>query len=339
MADQLVGLIRPGVEVWAAGLETGREKLRTPDTCVKAQSPFDRCARVGLPQQETEVQIPTYLAFLTTQVMDWSAAEFQALQRIIPSLRPAFEPLEYNLPDKVWLIQTSGREEAAAAYTKHHDTIVLPANFVASVQPEDKGGDPLHPGFTDDFLAGVITHEFFHLLSKNNPDARKGWYETVSYQELPNEIELPGDVIWWNEKDRPFSMAALKITNPDAPLINVAIMLPPKAGAKEVLMAPALISSTPYVGGQFFDTLEWIFLEVELQDGQADLKRGEDGKPVIYKAADVMSAYREKIGYYLSGELFHPDELLAQSFAKAATQFQPPLLEKIAKSIWPGWPT
>lgn len=339
MADQRIGLIRPGVEVWAAGLETGREKLRTPDACVSAQSPFDRCARVGLPQIETEVQIPTYLAFLATQVMTWSADDIQALKRIVPSLRPAFEPLTHDLPPQVWLIKTTGREEAAAAYTKHDDTIVLPANFVASVQPEDKGGDPLHPGYTDDFLAGVITHEFFHLLSKNNPDARKGWYHTVSYEQLPNEIDLPKDVEWWQGEDRSFSMWDLKITNPDAPLIDVAVWLPPKEGAPEVLMAPALISSEPYLGGQFFETLEWIFLEVVIQSGSAELKRNAAGKPVVHKVDTVMPAYRNKIGYYLSDELFHPDELLAQSFALAAVQFQPPLLEKIAQGIWPNWPT
>ena len=338
MTDQLVGLIRPGVEVWAAGIEMGRELLRKADACVDAQSPFDRCARVGLPQLETEVEVPTYLAFLTTQVKGWDGANFQALQRIIPSLRPAFESLDYKLPEKVWLVQTTGREEAAAAYTKHHDTIVLPANFVASVQPEDKGGDPLHPGFTDGFLAGVITHEFFHLLSKNNPEHRKTWYQTVASQELSNELHLPDDTIWWQHGETSYSMAELKITNPDAPLINVGVMLPPSEGAEEVLMAPALISSEPYAGGPFFETLQWIFLEVEDNGAHAQIRRDENGAPVYHKAGDVMAAYREKIGYYLSGELFHPDELLAQSFAKAATQFQPPLLEKIAKGIWPQWP-
>ncbi len=103
-------------------------------------------------------------------------------------------------------------------------------------------------------------------------------------------------------------------------------------------MAPVLVSSKPYTNGAFFETLEWIFLEVKIAAGRSILKTGKDGAPIVHKKDDLMAAYREKVGYYLTGELFHPDELLAQSFAKAAKQFQPPLLEKIARSIWPSSP-
>ena len=338
MADRFVGRIRVDVEVWAASLETAQANISEPDACVRAQSTFDRCARVGLPQLDFEVDQRTYLAFLTTQVLPWGEGDLAALERIVASLRPAFDALPHNLPAKVWLIQTTGREESAAAYTKHKNTIVLPANMVASVHAVDSGGDPLHPGYSDDFLAGVITHEFFHILSKNNPSERTRWYETVCYQELPNEILLPDEPAWWSGKKKSLPMSALKITNPDAPLINVAINLPPSEGALEIPMAPALVSSKPYNSGAFFQTLKWIFLEVEIADGRAALKTGKDGAPIVHKADDLMAAYREKVGYYLTGELFHPDELLAQSFAEAAKQFQPALLEKITRSIWPSWP-
>lgn len=336
--SRLVGRIRDDVEVWAASLKKAQASISKPDECVEAQSAFDRCARVGLPQLDFEVDQRTYLAFLTTQVLPWDKEDFKALERIVASLRPAFNALPHKLPKKVWLIQTTGREEAAAAYTKHKDTIVLPANMVASVHAVDSGGDPLHPGYSDDFLAGVITHEFFHLLSKNNPSERTRWYDTVSYQELPNEIQLPDKPVKLNGKKTMLPMSALKITNPDAPLINVAIRLPPSEGAQETLMAPALVSCKPYANGAFFDTLNWIFLEVEIANGRAGLKTGKDGAPIVHMAKDLMSAYRERVGYYLTGELFHPDELLAQSFAEAAKQFQPALLEKIARSIWPSWP-
>lgn len=332
MANEFIGLIRADVEVWAADLEKARELLSISDACVRAQSPFDRCARIGLPQLKYDVSVEMYLAYLTTQALAWSTLEISALKGIVASLRPVFEALPYNLPEKVWLLQTTGREEAAAAYTKHDDTIVLPTNMVASLRAMDAGGDPLHPGYSDDFLANVITHEFFHLLSKNNPAQRQRWYETVCYRELPNPVVLP-DVPYPKGTSDNFTMADLKITNPDAPLINVVIDLSPGAGEAEVPMAPVLVSSGPYRGGAFFDTLEWIFLEIEIEQG-ARIKIGPNG-PVCHASQMLMAHYREKVGYYLSGELFHPDELLAQSFAAAAKQYKPPLLEKIAESIWP----
>jgi hypothetical protein len=312
----------------AASLKTSRRLITSPDTYIEAQSPFDRHARIGIPQGSAEVDQKLFLSFLGTQVVEWSEFEWGQLKDIVKNLRSIFAGTSLKLPARIYILKSTGREEAAAAYTRHLDTIVLPANMVASLYAVPPGGDPLHPAQSSDYLAGIITHELFHILSKNNPDWRSDLYAEVGYSALSNSIVLPSD------ENGGASLRDLKITNPDAPLLNVAIDLVPPGGTVACAMVPALVSSGAYVGGEFFDTLNWIFLEVEKVSGVWQL-RSEGCKPVIHKAELLKDQYLAIIGRNLTGELFHPDEILAQNFVIAAGEPSLGLLQRISSRIWP----
>ena len=334
--DTDLGLIRAAANgldptsVVAAGLNRARRLIADADTYIYAQSPFDRHARIGIPHGGVEVGQDLFLSFLGTQVMAWTAFELDQLREIVASLQKVFARIPMKLPQKVYLLKSTGREEGAAAYTRHLDTIVLPVNMVSSLLAVPAGGDPLHPGRSSAYLAGIITHEFFHILSKNNPAWRKELYGILGFRPLPNSVVLPDDKL-----PSGLSMRDMKITNPDAPLLNVAIDLMPTGSSQPVPMTPALVSSGPYVGGEFFDTLQWIFLEVEEEKGNWQVRRRDD-KAVWHQSDDLMSQYLDKVGRNLSGELFHPDEVLAQSFVMAAHEPSLALLERISEMIWPA---
>jgi len=334
MTSQSLGLLREETdqhgttEMMACGLEEARARLAEPDAAIDSQSPFDRCARVGLPQDRVTVSKDMYLSFLTTQVMEWDDFEIGQLTKIIESLRPVFAGIGMDLPDRVWLIKTTGREEAAAAYTRGFDTVALPSNMVASLMELPQGGDSLHPAHSSAYLADIITHELFHIMSKNNPSIRAELYSELGFKELTAPLDFPHDIA---PSGLPYS--ALKITNPDAPLLNVSINLRPSAGTTEVAMVPALMSRTPYVGGAFFETLEWIFFE--LDNTGSSWQRDNKGRVIVRQSGPLMPQYYAKIGRNLSEELFHPDEILAQSFVIAAKEPSLRLLTCLSDTIWP----
>jgi hypothetical protein len=231
MIDTPIGILRAASGTRAAtflvatSVETGRQRLSSSDVATRSQSPFDRCSRVGLPQARNVVDEATYLDFLTTQVVDWDPTEIAQLQSMVVALQPVFDGIDMSLPQVVYVVKTTGREEAASAYTRHADTIVLPANMVASLRMPPPGGDDLHPAQTTSFLAGVLTHELFHILSKNNPSVRARLYAELGFHELAAPLDLPDDLA---PCGLPYS--ALKLTNPDAPSLNVAINLVPPLG-------------------------------------------------------------------------------------------------------------
>ena len=182
--DTILGELIPGTNFVAADLPTACELIATRDVAIDSQSPFDRAARIGLPQTKYDVSVEMYLDYLTTQMMDWDAHELAVLKQITKDLAPVFAGIEVVLPDVIYLIKTTGREEAAAAYTRHHNTICLPSNMVASINAVPVGGDPLHSAPSSDYLAGIVTHEMFHIMSKNNPAWRETLYELVTYEMM-----------------------------------------------------------------------------------------------------------------------------------------------------------
>lgn len=332
--DPAIGSIRPGTEVRAASLETGRALLSVVDSFVESQSQFDRQARVGIARETLEVTREVYLSHVRAQVMDWTATEIAALKRIIASLADKFAVMGFTLPDPVYLVKTSGMEEAFAAYTRSLDTIVLPANMVASLTVGSSYGDPLHPGPSSEYLEKIVNHEFFHLISKNNPALRHRLYGQINYKSTGNEVPLP-EVEWVDGR----SMPEMKITNPDAPLLDVYIEMevPVDGGTRKMPLMPVLLAKEVYQGGPFFGVLQWWFMGLATSEaGTWEPAFGADGKPLMFDSAALMDQYYRLVGRNITQEIFHPDEILAQSFVLVSEQPSMALLLAIEKEMATG---
>jgi hypothetical protein len=312
MVDTTAGILRAAAGTWAetrlvaTSVATGRARLSASDVATRSQSLFDRCSRIGLPQARHVPDAATDLDFLTTQVIDWDSAEIAQLDSFVSALRQVLDGIEMNLPQVVYLVKTTGREEAAPAFRLHADTIVLPANMVASLRVPPPGGDDLHPARTTRFFAGVLTHEVFHIRSKNTPAVRAGLCSELGFRERAAPLDLPDDLAPCG-----LPCSALKRTNPDAPCPSVSTDLVPPDGRAAVPMVPVLVSRSPCEDSDFFAALDWVFLE--LDDATTGWRRGADGQLRLHPADALMPQYLRQVGRNLTEEMFHPDETLAQS--------------------------
>jgi hypothetical protein len=333
MDDIKIGTLPPNTTVKAASLNTGKHLLTTVDDFVANQSRFDRQARVNLQYSVVVVTREIYLDYVASQVMQWSDNEIDSLKQIITSMSTKFGRLNMNLPDTVYVVKTSGLEEGYAAYTRQENVIALPANMVASLQTATNYGDPLHPTQSLTYLENVIIHECFHLFSKNNPVRREKLYSLVHYTPTGNIVELPE--VPWPDACSESTMQEFKITNPDTPVMNTYIEMyvkedPDSGDANAPIikrpLLPILVASGPYAGGIFFDYLQWYFMAIE-QDSSGNWKPiiAPNSKPVVYlmnprENPRLWEQYLDLVGYNVSGELFHPDEVLAQNFVFVANQ-------------------
>jgi hypothetical protein len=328
--DTPLGTLPPHTQVVAASVDTGRERLTAVDAFVQNQSPFDHQARVNLEASVVDVTRDIYLNYVRSQVMPWSDDDIASLKQIIADMATKFAPLSLGLPGTLYLVKTSGQEEGFAAYTRGMDTISLPENMVASLQTTPNYGDPLHPAQSLTYLEDVIIHECFHIFSKNNPAPRERLYALVHYKPTGAPVELPS--VPWPDASSPGKMPDFKITNPDTPSLDTYIEMEvqenPHDGASVLVrrpLLPILMASGPYVGGIFFDYLQWYFMAIEQgPNGAWRPLMGKDGRPVLYRMSPANQAlwqqYLQLIGRNLTGELFHPDEILAQNFVFVATQ-------------------
>lgn len=327
------GILVP-TQFYASDKKKGKELLAKDDEYFNNQSDFDRYARIGITQglaTDSNQLKKLYVSYVQNQVSEWTNEEISCLKTIIKNMNYKYKLLNsYKLPNKVYLVKTTGYEEGAAAYTRNLNTIVLPQNMVSSLSDFNSTGDPLHPAGNTDYLQGIVQHESFHVFSKNSFVSDKAHlaslYNNIGYQFTSNPIQLP-DVKWPfnanpSEQD---SMTNFRITNPDSPSFNTYIELDLEEKGKTCL-TPLLMANSKYNGGAFFDYLVWYTIEVECKNDKWIPVLDKNGLPILHEmteGSDIFNKYLEKIGYNLTNEIFQADEVLAQTFVNILDQNNP----------------
>ncbi len=264
-----------------ATLEAARQILTNRDDFISALSPFDRAARMKTDRAVTEKE---FLEFAGKNAVSWLPDETNRATATLQTVRQKLSPWNLPSPAEIPLIKTSGLEEGNASYTRQ--------NAILIAQKELRS-----PGHG---LEGLIIHELFHVLSRQNPDLRARLYGILGFARI-NEIPYPGD------------LAPRKITNPDGVQTGWAITV---TNQNESLAAvPILFATTPQYdlkkGGEFFDYLTFKLLVVSNQ-GAAWAPKLTDGKPRLLDPPEA-KGFLEQIGGN-TDYIIHPDEILAVNF-------------------------
>ena len=298
-----------------ASLETGRTLVSTRDTFIGALSRFDRQVRLQTDGEATEAAL---LEFLAREVVAWDdaatgndpveATTRTLITQSIERLRPKLESFRIPLPKTVLLVQVSGKEEANAAYTRG-TAIMLPKPRIQKMKP--------------DALDRLLLHELFHVLSRNAPELRRDLYRIIGFH-VCDPMALPP------------AMADLKLTNPDAPLIDCRIELTDDGEA--CWAAPILYSSSATYDAvkkpPLFQYLTFRLMKLEEHDGRWRplLKEGE---PVLIDPAQSKS-FADQIGQNTK-YIIHPDEVLADNFVFLVMQTEklpsPEIIERMSERL------
>lgn len=343
--DIVIAYLPPHTEVIVASVATGRSLLTSDDQFILNQSPFDRHARLNLTREALNVTPQIYKDFLKSQVLVWKATDVELLKRIYSHIAPKFDLLGLVLPQAIYLIKTTGFEEGFAAYTRQLNTIVLPSRRFSTLQSFGTVG-PFEPNQTATHLEDTIIHESFHLFTKNNPVLREKLYGLVGYQMMPRAMTLPN--IPWPNSTSSTTLADMKITNPDAPVLDTFIELEvPEDDDQKSLsgvrmpLVPILVSSRPYDGGILFDYLNWYLMSVRLTaGGDWEPALSPYGQLRLYAIdgsnAEFYEQYLSRIGRNTEDEIFHPEEVLAQNFVYAAQLPNLDLISSLANTIRPN---
>jgi hypothetical protein len=264
----------------------GRNVLTQRDDFVQRMSPFDHAARLKTDQDVSE---QTYLDFVSAQVREWSDDDKAAVQATLSDLRRRVNALGVRWPDPIFLVKTTGNEEGKAAYTRAN-AIVLPA-------PE------LAKGSEAGALTHFVAHELFHVVSRHDPTLKEKLYAAIGFQPC-GEVTFPS------------KLAAVKITNPDAPKNDHCIRVGGVEG-KPTWVAPILFAASKYdvqKGGEFFNYLQLRFLCLDGTGAQAPRPATYD--QAAFRLVDVsdLSGFFEQVGHN-TDYIIHPEEILADNFS------------------------
>lgn len=286
--------------------EEGKAILTAHDDFIKAMSPFDRALRM---RSEKPVSTQEFVDFIGNNVMAWNNEDKVSLQMIVNSMAVKLAPYTSLLPDKIYLIKTTGNEEGNSAYTRAN-AIIIPQQVI-SMNPVE--------------IYRLMSHEIFHIMTRQNKKMTEDLYSAIGFHTCA-DFRLPKNL----EKRR--------LTNPDAPFNNHCITV--GIGKNYFDVIPLLYSNvdsySPLHGEQLFDYLQAGFLSVARVN-----KSGLH--PVILKEKDMklykeedLKGFFEKVGKNTDYTI-HPEEILADNFSYlffGMTEIESPeVLDKIKRVL------
>jgi hypothetical protein len=258
-----------------ATLEEARSVLAREDDYLLATTPLDRRVRLRSAQP---VGRGEYAAHMAAQALAWPAEDRRRVEALLAQIAPLLDGMSARLPERILLIRVAPKLEEGAPHTRAN-AIVLPAAWLSGERPG---------------LMYVLTHELFHVLSRNDPAARERLYAAIGFHPC-GRVEVPA------------GSAELRVTNPDAVEHRHAIKVRYRGEALEALPYPTFISAQPDLTQSFFANLHvrWLLIE---RDGERCRARSETA------GSDELEGLHEQIGRN-TNYLAHPEEIVADNFA------------------------
>jgi hypothetical protein len=269
--------------------EKAIEEFSKKDKFIESMSPFDLECRMNISPTPS---IEEYVSFITQQIMPWSNLCAGQVQSVIEDMNNnSNDVLKYcSFPSTIYIILTNGQDEAKAAYCRNSNLIILPL----SVDEENNPVGDLASLTSGHNWNSTIKHELFHIWSRNNIQMRDIMYQIIGYLRVPKEICIPSNLM------------NLKVTNPDACVIEHWISLKRLSNDDPVNVAPVLVASKSYVVEQepnFFKYIRKLFVVLD-----NELNSTEE----LLSYDDVVGL-RNKIGNN-TDYIIHPEEVLADNF-------------------------
>ncbi len=271
--------------------EEARAVLGRSDGFTQRMSAADRSFRLKQPLPVTEAAL---LGFAAAQAQSFTPAELTRLDRartiIEAGLARRGLTLEAFLPADVLIIKTTGDEEYGMPYTRQN-AIVMPAEALGRIN--------------DDVLPVVIAHELWHVLSRHAPALREAAYAVIGTTAAAG-FTMPSEV------------AGRYITNPDGP--DVAFRVPVQLATGTAWVMALLEYKSPGFTaggtGNLMEIIELRFLELA-PDASGAWQPARDGSGALVVHDPGATPFGPCYGQN-TGEIIHPDEVVAQSFALLA---------------------
>ena len=145
--------------------------------------------KIGFIMHKDNVSMEEYLDFAGRQVLDWTDAEKELIDRCMAIVEASFADNGWRMPplETIVFIRTTMLEEAGAFGYTHGTQIYLSGDLeqYATMDPEQ----------IDVPIATVLAHELFHCLTRCNPDFRKDMYSIIHFTVEDEEYELPASVL------------------------------------------------------------------------------------------------------------------------------------------------
>jgi hypothetical protein len=212
--------------------------------------------------------------------LSWREQDRLVLQPLLDDLEGVVARLSWRPSKQILLVRAKADFEDGLPHTRAN-AIVLTDEFLQAPTP---------------FLAMVLAHELFHILSRDDPALRERLYAAIGFRPCAS-VEIPA------------AIAKLRLSNPDAPEHRHSIAVRYRGRDIDAMPYPRLASETLDAKLGFRGQVRPAWLLVE--------RRGQACEALEQAETSEMEGLFEQIGRN-TRYLWHPEEILADNFALIA---------------------
>ncbi len=271
-----------------ASCEEGKSILTTEDDFILSLSNLEMSIRM---KKDFYVSKDEFIAFLSKNILEWDSNDIEKIEYAVEEIQKLLFKHNILINEEIIFIKTTGYEEEHCGYTRQN-AIILPVYKINT--------------YTKENLIPFISHEIFHILSRKNKIFRSNMYDIIGFS-LINNLELPPKI------------QNIKITNPDAPLINCCTKA--RTDGERTFIAPVLTFNKDKYNSKeknsYFKSIEEKLIIIENTNGVWRFKNKNDS-PLLYIRSKIEFLYNELLENTTG--LLHPEEILAKCFACMITE-------------------
>lgn len=262
----------------------GKQLISQSDYYSDNLGEFDLRSKIRVSDSDETPTIQDYLNNAASNVKNWSNSEKKKLREAVEYTAGQILKLSLTLPlpDTVYVIRTTGKEEGGAGgYTRHNLIILTDYGMSSSTER----------------VTSLFIHELFHVISRTDEIIREKIYSVLGFSKC-NDINLPEDI--FNRK----------ISNPDAPYFDYYAELEKEDGTRfEGVMI--IYSDREYTGGSFFEYLKTGFLKVEGETNEKSVVTENGGSVIV--PFDNVTNFFDLVGSN-TNYIINPEEVAADNF-------------------------
>lgn len=280
--------------------------LKNTDEFIENFSDADIILR-NMPKRENDIN--SLLEYFSQQALEWTPLEIKRLEQIIKKIDEKLEKLGFLFKFKnINFVKTTGKEEGGQVFYTRESAIVIAENRLS---------------LPDNTLFSCLSHELFHVFSKQNKSLRKTLYNSVGFIRC-KDIKLPQEI------------QNNTITNPDGIDRNYYYILDDEERTK---FSPYIIMDKNKTEGTMFDKLRLKMMKIKEISNDEYMIMIENNEPLYLDNLQIKQ-YKEMIGGTLVFNEHHPDEIIADLFCYIITKAEQhpnishPVLKNVKKLLF-----
>lgn len=240
--------------------------------------------------RQTGKTLEEFKTFAADQIRDFTEEEMKAIDAMVSLVEVRLDALGVCLrTDEIVFIKTDMEDEGGAGGFTHKNEIYLTSSVVKAVVDALQGNDTYPPEYLEYlsiYTPGLIAHEVFHTLTRNDARFRQQMYSLIGFTVMDHEIAFGPTV------------RNLILQNPDVERFDNWAEFTINGQKRRCTLLPVYACSFAEAAAtnpdaSFFDYMQCVLVPLDAPDTMIPVEQASDFYTVLGHNTDYVIAAEE----------------------------------------------